>query len=475
MTTLSKSKFMQGLACPRLLWCIFNAPEKIPPIDEDTQAIFDQGHEVGDLAKKRFPGGIEVARDKNKVKTTAELVKQGKIIFEGGFGYKNAYCEADILVPYGKEWELIEVKSSSQVKEEHIPDVAFQLYCLKGAGIHVRKCHVMCVDSEYVRKGNIDVKKFFHIEDVTEQVLEVLPTIEDQIDEFVKMIQSPKMPAFAWEGVCEDICGCPVCSLEIDKLPEHNVTQMNYFKKKAYALLNKGVKLIKDIPDDLLNEKQKVEKKGVISGKTQIDKSAVKGFLAGIKYPLYLIDFETISPAIPLFDGTRPYQQIPFQLSLHVVNGSVTHHDFLAADDKDPRPGIIKALKLIGPKGTVMAYNSGFEEAIIENLIKAFPKEKHLHSLIDRMVDLGEPFSKYQYYNIAQHGQWSLKAVLPALTGKDYSGLEIQGGSTAARKFLEMTYKLKKQDARIREALLRYCEQDTQAMIDILRVLDKVF
>lgn len=479
MLTLSKSKFMAGLGCPKLLWCMYNAPKMIPPVDEATQAIFDQGHEVGDLAKKRHPDGVEVDWEKGFEYTltrTKELLKLRKPIFEASFKHKNGYCRADLLIPVGKkEWDLIEVKSSAKVKDEHFSDVAFQKYCIEGNGVEIRRCHLMFVNNEYVRKGKIDSDKFFESEDLTEEVDKMVPDVEEQVNELLRIIRNPKMPEPQLGVECVDPSKCPVC---MNDLPKNSVAELYWMGKKAYPLLNDGVVLIKDLPESFkLNDKQQVQKAVVLSGKPHIEPKAIKQFLKGLKYPLYFLDFETVGPAIPLFDGTRPFQQIPFQLSLHIIKkqgAKPEHVEFLADSPDDPRSDIVKTLKSIGKTGTVLAYNMSFEKGVIEDLLEAFPKEKWLHSIIDRLDDLILPFRNFWYYHPEQHGSCSIKSVLPALTGRSYAHLEVSKGDEAARKFLAMTYKGEKMDKEsVRKSLLEYCKQDTEGMVQILKKLEQ--
>lgn len=478
-TVISKSKFVQGLTCPKLLWCLFNTPNKIPPVDEALQAIFDQGHEVGDLAKKLYPKGIEVPFGKDSVKITSDLLKKRVPIFEASFAYKNSYCKTDILIPVDKdEWDLFEVKSSASVKEEYIVDTAFQMYCLQGSGLKIRRAHLMYINNEYIRKGDIDPKQLFAVEDTTEEASKVMPTIEDLINGMLKVIQSSKEPAPELGTECLDPSKCPVC---LNDLPEHNVTELYSFGKKAYPLLNHGTVLIKDAPNSDLNEKQLIQKNAVITGKPHIEYKEIKQFLEKLKYPLYLLDFETVYPAIPLFDNSRPYQQIPFQLSLHILqkpDSNPEHIEFLVEDSNDPRSRVIETLKAIGLEGTVLAYNAGFEKRVIEDLLEAFPKEKWLQSVTDRLNDLIIPFRNFWYYDSKQQGSCSLKVVLPALTNINYKHLEISQGGDAARKFLEATYKNKKmskeEKTKMRKDLLDYCKHDTSAMVEILGVLEKI-
>jgi len=264
-------------------------------------------------------------------------------------------------------------------------------------------------------------------------------------------------------------------------LPKNNVTELYCFGKKAYPLLTHGTVLIKDAPDSDLNDKQLIQKNTVITKKPHIEPAHIKKFVEKLKYPLYFLDFETFNPAIPLFDYSSPYQQVPFQLSLHVLqkpDSKPEHFEFLADGPDDPRSKVVDALRSIGPKGTVLAYNAGFEKRVLEDLLELFPKEKWLQSVIDRLEDLIVPFRNFWYYDSEQHGSASLKTVLPALTGISYEHLEISKGDDAARKFLETTYKneeISKDDkAKMRRALLEYCGQDTEGMIEILKVLEKI-
>ena len=466
---------MSGLACPRLLWMEIHEPDLVPDVDEATQFIFEQGTEVGKLAQKVIPGGTEVPYDKYGVTTkkTESLLKKKKPIYEASFLYGNGYCRVDILVPVGNQWDIVEVKMGTKVKDEYYDDVAFQRYVLEGAGLKIRRCHLMHINNEYVKKGSINPKKLFHKEDITDEVAKIVPEVEENLNSMIKMLQGKKpSPEFGTE--CVNPNDCPVC---LNHLPDHNITDLYRFGQKAFPLLNQKIYKIKDLPKDVaLNEKQKIQCDAVVSGKVHIEKSQIKKFLSTLKYPLYFLDFETISPEIPFFDGTRPFQQVPFQLSLHIVDeegAKPKHVEYLTEGPSDPRPGLIKALKEIGPKGSIVAYMASFERKRIDELLEAFPKEKWLGGLTTRFVDLLVPFRNFWYYNPKQHGSASIKAVLPAMTGKSYEHLEISSGDLAAKKFFKITYQEKKSDPKLRKALLIYCGQDTESMIEIIEKLNK--
>ena len=194
-STISKSKYMNGLQCPRLLWFSVNQPEAMPPFDEAAQLRFDQGHEVGNFAKKLFPEGVEVPHDKEFVKKTQELIPQRKTMFEASFSYNGTFAKPDILKPVGKEeWDLIEVKSSTKVKDEQIDDIAFQRYVVEGSGLRIRRCEEIFINNEYVRNGEIDPAKLLKTEDVTEHVSERLPLVESNVKEMHRVLSLPEPP-----------------------------------------------------------------------------------------------------------------------------------------------------------------------------------------------------------------------------------------------------------------------------------------
>ncbi len=474
---LSKSKYITGLSCSKLLWCQFNAPELIPAFDETTQAIMQQGQDVGAWAKKLYPDGIEIERGRKSIELTKDLLSKRVPLFEASFSFKNSYCKTDILVPVDSdEWDLIEVKSSTQVKDEHLQDVAFQKYCLEGAGLHIRKTKVMMVNNEYVRKGEIDASQLLKTEDITEQVLSILPEVEENLHLMLSVIQGA-MPKTEFGVTCKSPKECPVCSRELEGV---EVAELYYVGAKAWALVNAGIKKLSELPTDFkLNAKQEIQKTAVITGKPVVNKTAIKKFLQKLVHPLYLFDFETINPAIPLFDGSRPYQQIPFQLSMHIIkslNAVSEHVEYLHDGTDDPRPAIVQALKAIGANGTVLAYNMSFEKRVIEDLEELFPNEKWLHSIIERLQDLLIPFREFAYYHPVQHGSCSIKEVLPALVGTSYEGLAIKEGGMASQEYLRMTFGnvSAQEKERIRKALLTYCGQDTQAMVDVLHKLEEL-
>ncbi len=482
---LSKSKYLTGLQCPRLIWTQFHEPEKIPETDPVTQHIFDQGHLVGELAKKLFPEGIDISTDDfmGNIASTMDLLKNRKPLFEAGILAGKLYSRVDILYPIDEEgWDIVEVKSSTSVKDVHINDVAYQRYCCNQSGLNITKCCLALINNQYVKDGEIDPEGLFSIHDVTDQVEEAIVGIQDRIDGILEVINQKTCPEMIIGPHCRDPYECPLEECW-EHLPEGNVFTLYYSGKKSFDLYDKGIVSIKDIPSDYkLSEKQAIQKESLVTGETHLDKGAIKGFLASLEHPLYYMDFETINPAVPLFDGTRPYQHTPFQFSVHVVrdmNSNLKHFSFLAEGTQDPKTRLLEELqKVLGDSGSIIAYNKGFEEGILKGLGKTFPEyEDWINQILSRMVDLLTPFRNFDYYHPGQEGSASLKAVLPAVTGKGYEDLDINDGQLASISFLSATFGDMPADEKIKVMtdLEQYCGRDTEGMIWIVERLEELY
>ncbi len=480
-SNISKSKYMNGLQCLRLLWFVVNSPKQIPEPDIETQFIFEQGHEVGNYAKKLFPHGVEVPRDSNSVEATKKHVAKRKTIFEGAFSFNSTFAKPDILTPVNKdEWDIIEVKSSTQVKEEHIEDVAFQQHVLQGSGLKVRKCHLIFVNNKYARDGGIDPEAFLSKADITELVAEKVPSVEDSVKGMQKVLAMAEAPEIAVGPHCSSRYNCPMMDDCWSFLPQHNVTELYYFRQK-FELLEKGIIKISDIPSGIkLSDKQKIQKEAIKAAKPIVNKREIKAFLESLEYPVHCLDFETLNVAIPPFDRARPYQKIPFQFSIHVIpkpEAKPESYSFLADSTENFAPELVKALRVIGSKGTVLAFNKSFESQVLECLKELSPQDgKWINTVIDRLKDLMDPFRGFWYYHPEQHGSCSLKAVLPVLTGKSYQGMEIEEGGTASLMYYLTHFKECQagEKEKTRKALLEYCNLDTEGMVEILEKIGQL-
>ncbi|MBS3175574.1 DUF2779 domain-containing protein [Candidatus Woesearchaeota archaeon] len=473
---LTKTKYLAGLSCPKYMWMLEHDADKLPELNEVAEHIIKQGHEVGKLAQTLFKKGISIPEQPflENLKQTQILLKEKKPLFEASFMVDNLYARADILVPKGKKWDIVEVKSSTSVKEDNLHDISFQRYVYEKAGIKINKCYLAHINNAFIRKGEIKAKKLIKIEEVTKEVDKVSLDIDKRIEHMLSILAKKDAPDIKIGKGCENGTDCP--SQECwSFLPEAHVFELWRGGKKSYELLEGEVLYIKDIPDDYtLTDKQEIQKEAVKTGKVYKEEKKIQDFLKSFQQPVYYLDFETFATAIPLFDRVKPYQQIPFQFSCHKVEGTlVTHMEYLHREASDPRRMLLDALKkALGENGSIIVYNQSFEKKCLEELGSLFPKEKKwAASVCARMLDLAIPFKNFWYYHPAQKGKYSIKSVMPALTGKGYEDLEIGKGDLASMKYLDLTFHNGKDKEKVYNDLLVYCGQDTEGMIWIVEKL----
>jgi hypothetical protein len=484
---ISKSRYQAGLQCPKLLWYRFNQQDAFPPVDAATQARFDQGTQVGSLAKRLFPKGIEICAGVIKRSTVDErsraALPERRPLFEAGFIAGSAFARADVLVPVDRgQWDLVEVKSSTTVKPEHISDMALQRHVYAEAGLRIRRCAVMHVNTEYVRQGEIDARKLLTKTDVTSEVNEAVASVGGELERMVAIIKQKRPPAVDIGPHCEAPYECPLKDRCWKAVPTHSVFTLTHAGAKAFAWYQDGISHLRDIPRDTrLTPAQVIQIRAVHSREAQVNCDALREFLGALEYPLYFLDFETISPAIPVWDGTRPFQQVPFQFSLHIVSkpgAKPVHHGFLAEGTADPRPKILAHLKrLLGSRGSIVAYSATFEKGALRASSDAYPAFAAWWALNEpRVVDLLPPFRSFHYYHPDQCGSASLKNVLPALTDESYEDMEIADGVTASQEFMRITFGRvpAAERKRVRASLEEYCALDTEGMVTIVEKLSEL-
>jgi hypothetical protein len=482
MALLSKSKFLNGIQCPRLLWASIHKKEMLPEFSIATLDTFKQGNEVGELAKQTFPDGIDIPTEKfmQNIQLSKEALTKNKPLFEPAIMIEQLYSRADVLIPVGEEWDVVEVKSGTKVKDVNIWDVAFQKHVYEKAGLKIRKCFLMHVNNQYVKDGKINPKEFFTKEDITEEVEEKLKEVPEKVNEMVEILNNKQLPENTIGTQCNDPYDCPLKDDCWSFLPEGHVFQLSRGKKKAFELFDNKIYAMKDIPEEFkLTDKQGIQRDCEVNNKIHVHKESIKHFLSGLKYPLYYLDFETFKTAIPLFDGSKPYQQIPFQFSLHIVREEGVepeHIEFLYDGNKDPRKEFIEKLKeSLGEVGDIVTYNMAFEKGVISKLAEFLPEYKDWAEMINgRVVDLLVPFRNFSYYNPVQKGSASIKYVLPAMTGKSYAGMDIADGMTASIEYFNTHYGEESKKLKVREDLLKYCCLDTKAMVWIVDKLGEI-
>lgn len=486
---LSKSRFMAGLQCLKRLYLDVHNRHLADPVDPSQQAVFDAGNAVGELARRGFPGGTLVEEkyyeQVRAERSTRVLLSDASVpsLYEAAFSFEGIRTRVDILARTegGAAFDLIEVKSSTRFKErEHLPDVSIQLHVVEGAGVPIRGVYLMHIDTSYVYQGgDHDLAGLFHLEDVTDMARDYLAdAAPGALADMWNVLRGADTPGIETGRHCSSPYRCPFFGHCHAGGPEHPIAELPRLSQRdEERLKGLGIPDIDGIPPDTggLTGLQRRVIDSVASGTAYIGSDLAAG-LSGIGFPASFLDFETIVPAIPLFAGTRPYQVIPFQWSMHVrdADGSLSHRQYLHGDPGDPRKGLIcSLLEAVPASGSIVAY-SGYEARVLRQLASEFPGyQAPLLDLIERLVDL-LPIVRKTYYHPEFHGSFSIKSVAPVLVPDlRYDDLDIPDGLAASAAYQHLlTGKASEPDAAsIRKSLFTYCALDTEAMVRVYESL----
>jgi hypothetical protein len=486
MRTLSKTKLLAYRQCPKRLWLEVNRPE-LRQDSASTQASFAVGNEVGDVARRLYdPAGkgelIDVGTEgfDAALARSRDLLAGSRPIFEAGFKAGGALAFADVMLPVrsaGKRvWRMIEVKASTDIEDYHRDDTAIQSFIARAAGVPLASISLAHVDNTWVYPGSGDYQGLLAEHDLTEETESRADEVKAWITEAQKVAAKRVEPAQGTGAHCTKPYECgflgycqgqePQAKYPVAWIPDIRTKVLKSF------IADSGVRDLREVPDELLNERQHRVKKHTLSRKTFFDAENAAAELAAFKLPAVFVDFETIQFAVPVWKGTRPYQKIPYQFSLHRLSrtGKLEQESFLDLSGNDPSRLFAEALiAACGERGPVYVYNAAFEKTIIRQLGERYPRLKRsLSDINDRVVDLLK-VAQQHYYHPSQQGSWSIKNVLPAVAPDlRYDDLdEVQNGGTAMNAFREAiapdTSASRK--VQIRQQLLDYCALDTYAMV----------
>ena len=491
MTQLSKSRIIAWRQCPKRLWLEVHRPE----LREDsaaTQASFAVGHQVGEIARRLYdPEGTGIELDPKAegydaaVARTAPLMAAPRPIFEAGFAFDGVRAFADVMMPVTpgdpSVWRMVEVKSSTGVKDYHLDDAAVQAYVARSSGAPLQAVALAHIDSSWTYPGDGDYRGLLVEEDLTRKAFGREPEVRTWIVGAKATGALKEEPAVRTGRQCTSPFECgflAYCSAGVPRA-EYPVVWLPRIQRRDLKTLidEEGVTDMREVPDELLNDQQRRVKAHTLAGTVFFDAPGAASDLAGHGLPAYFLDFETIMFAIPIWKGTRPYQQIPFQFSVHRVTAenAVEQESFLDLSGNDPSQAIAGALlAACGDTGPVFAYNAGFEKKRIEELATRFPEMSGgLLAIRERIIDL-LPVAEKRYYHPAQQGSWSIKSVLPTIAPElAYENLEgVKEGGAAMAAYLEAISPAA-DDARkeeVRKQLLEYCALDTLGLVRLWRV-----
>ena len=487
---LSKSKYCNAVQCPKMLWMQQNRPELYDDSVMD-EAILEKGQEVGDLARGLFGAYtvVEFGDYPDMLMQTQELLENGtENIAEASFAYKGLFCRVDILRNLGgNKCELYEVKSSSSVHDIYYHDVAFQYYVLTKLGYEVTKACLVHINKKYIRRGELDIHELFLINDITDDARARFAEVDSNLDLYSKYLDAVDEPEQPLGEYCFKPYHCGFFKHCSKDLPQPNVFQLSgmQLRTKMRFYREGRVSLEELAKDKSINGKCMLQIQHEINElPQQINRESIAEFMRQLYYPIYFLDFESFQPAIPLYEGSKPFEQIVFQYSLHYIEyegGPLHHKEYLAEPGEDPRRGLAEQLCRDIPLNVcVTAYNMTFEKGRIKELAQLYPDlSDHLMNIHDHIVDLMIPFQRKDYYCKAMQGSYSIKYVLPALfpndPALDYHNLEgIHHGGEASAAFSEMQHMPPEQLKTTGHNLLKYCELDTYAMVKVWERLNEV-
>lgn len=486
---ITKSDFKVFQSCPECFWLYKKDRSKIPEskVTEFEKALAEQGDRVEEYARLLFPGGFLInERGQEGVEVTKEKMLSEKILFQAGFVADDLYSRCDVI-QWNEEleaWDIYEIKASTSkvvIKADHYWDVAFQQEVLRRAQVTVGKLFLVELDSGYCRDGELDISQLFKVSDITAEVATMQEEIRTAIGVANMILANPLAPSSCTCNYKASSKHCLAFDNFHQGIPSYSIYDIaRVSTSKLEDFISDGIVAMSDIPEDYVLTD--IQYNQVLVNNTEFeihDSLAIAADLAQLEYPLYFLDYETFPGAIPVFDKCYPYQQVPFQYSLHIMNepnGDLIHHEYLHLGDGSPIPVLSQQLRNdIGDNGSVIVWNKSFEAKVNRDMATQMPDlEPFLLSLNERLYDLEDIFKKQYVVMKKFKGRTSIKMVLPALVpGLSYNGLMIQDGGAASNSWKRLYFgDLEHEESeQIRNDLLAYCELDTKAMVEILKYL----
>jgi hypothetical protein len=482
---LSKSKFTAGLQCHRQLWWKVHdprAPELRP--DPARQAIFDMGNRVGERARQEFPDAtlihLDYRRPDKAVEATRKAIAAGApVILEASFFEDNIFVAVDALSKEGDAWVLTEVKATSKLKPQHIPDAAVQAHVVEKAGLPLARVELMHLNKEHRHPAD---GPLFTKADITAQVAELRPGILHEAASQLQMLEG-KLPYVPPGPHCTSPYECPFLHRCANPAPDHAIQELNGIRSNALAdLRGQGIQTIDQIPSDVPLTPLHARHRAAVLQDTLIIEPGLQPALAAYGYPIAMLDFETVAPALPVWNGCSPFGAVPVQFSVHVLheNGEVSHRAHLAEGQGDPRPGVARALvDALKDAATILAWHASVEKGCMSKLAEAVPE--HAAALLearDKTQDL-LVVVKNNLYHPNFRGSFSIKDVVPALLpDMAYDDLEVADGQAASNQLERLLCRpdemTQSECTELRTQLCAYCNHDTAVMVELFRFLRRV-
>lgn len=490
----SKTKYVEFMCCHKAAWLTAHKPE-VKKVDDSAFDVIQAGIKIGELAKGYFGDYVDMTTYKEDgsldlvtmARKTEKAIADGvQNICEAAFLHDGLYCAVDILHKSKRGeiegYEIYEVKSSSKMKDRYYYDIAYQTYVAKECGVNILDFYVLHINSDYVLQGELDIKKLLVSDDKSKRPLWAIGgplAVKMMLNEAEGCLKEEEFDCIGEQ--CGDWCGYwEYCSRN---LPKPNVFDL-YDCRKKWKYYEDGIVSFEDIVNSGIKltdiQQRQIECADPNAG-TYGDKDGITEFLNTLTYPLYFLDFETMGLAIPEIEGTHPFEQIPFQYSLHYFEeegGEVRHKEYLAEEVGDPRRSLAERLCADIPEGAcILAYHASTEKGVVKKLAEQFSDlNEKLTDIRFSIIDLLPVFQKGYYYNRAMGKSLSIKSVLPAVFPElNYHNLDgVQNGTDAMDIFPKIKNMSPEEARKTRKQLLEYCKRDTMAMVKLWQELVRV-
>jgi len=485
MSWLTKSLFLAGLQCPKRLWFEVHEPLEEGGDGEATDSMALVNGRIFDRLVQDLLPGVVVSRDggvSDAIAQTRRLFSADapEVVHQAAFKAGDLAVVADVVRRRGRGYVLVEIKVAGEIKQEHLSDVAFQALVLRGARVRLSRCYLGHINKKFRLKRRGDYRGLLIEEDVSGQVRKLLPAIAKAVAASVRVLREPSAPDVSMGAHCEDPRPCPFmerCAGACPPPSQYPLSILPRGGRIVQELLDEGFTDLRTVPAERLRNAVHIRVHAAsVSGVAHFQADAVRE-VRKLTPPFAYLDFETLNLAVPEVVGTRPYEQWPFQWSLHVeaADGSLAHHDFLAEEFGDFEALTEELLTVLPKRGPIFVYNLSLEAGVLERLAKHLPKRaKTLRAVVARLVDLW-PITKAAYYHPEMRGSWSLKAVAPTLDPQlAYEGLEeVAEGGAAQLAYLEFRDPATSAERRseLKERLRLYCARDTDALVVLRRFL----
>lgn len=469
---ITKSDFLVYLDAPCHLWAVTH--DQIPEKERNAyiEHLSDQGYEVEAWAGKYV----------QEVLVPQYGAHPEDILMQTTVTSDSFETRVDILIKQhgGTSWDMYEVKSSTETKKKHLYDAAFQTLVVRDK-YTINNVFVLHLNRDYIRHGAVDIKQLFVADNITNKVVSLEEEVKLLREGTLKAAEAPEFDGILGCSKPRE-CLCP--NLCHPNLPEYSIFDVNRLtqsKKKIQELLSNGIRSVYDIPTTFpLSATQRFQVKIAQSGQASIDTQRISADLEGLHYPICFIDYETFNPAVPLYDGYRAYDHVPFQYSLHVLRepeGNVEHHEFLHTEQTDPVPLFLASLhNHLADHGSIVVWNKAFEGNVNKRMAELCPRDSdYCTQMNSRYYDLMVVFQNQWYAHPNFKGSYSIKKVLPVLVPElSYKEMEIGEGATAMATWKRLVFEQDLEEVekkQLIEAMLKYCEMDTYAMLRIWQEL----